>query len=133
MGLRLGRHFRLQEVGLRPPDEQFETAAITAAELWIGAGTGNGKGECRRKLATFKARYFAQIKGPKRDRTEVVWVAIHRIVYRVLRRRHPQRDTQVVAGTWTILLLSLPNDTQLHFFTSDVENVRMFPLDCNFR
>lgn len=46
------------------PDEQFEIAAITAAELWLGAGTGNGKAECRSKVATFKAWYFAQIKGP---------------------------------------------------------------------
>src|ERR1700688_3861552 len=38
-----------------------------------------------------------------------------------------------VAGIWTVLLLSLPNDMQLHLFTGDVENVRVFPLDCNFR
>ena len=45
------------------PDERFEICAITAAELWLRAGTGNGKAECRSKVATFKARCFAQIKG----------------------------------------------------------------------
>jgi len=45
----------------------------------------------------------------------------------------PHAAGHLVAGTWTVLLLSLPNDMQLHLFTSDVENVRVSPLDCNFR
>ena len=43
-------------------------------------------------------------------------------------------DKWVLERSWTVLILcGLFNDMQLHFSTGDVENVRVFPLDRNFR